>query len=147
SGSCNSTDAYVEYTEVNGGNVSPDQIPVYAQCGGTFDHLYVHDSGRGFRLVSNGTITNSYAIANRHEGSMHRTAVGMNGGSNNKIIHNTLYCGGPPGCSSAVSAYGDFAVVDGFRLENNLMATTGHYCTYGGNLTSKPFPLAYDVKI
>lgn len=139
----------VEYTEVDGSRVGPNQIPVYAECGATFDHLYVHGSGRGIRLVSNSVVSNSFVIAHRHEGGMHRTAIGHNGGSNNTVYHNTLYCEGT-NCSSAVSSYGDFAQVDGFRLENNLLATTAYYCVYGGSGPvggSNAFPHGSNVKI
>lgn len=140
------TGVRVEYTEIDGSNAAENDIPIYMDCGGVFDHGYVHDVGRTSRLTDNGTVSNSYVFSNRTGGSgAHRGAVGTNGGSNNQIINNVLMCEGV-GCSAAIPMYGDFAPVDGMLVQHNLLATTGGYCAYGGSVSSKEFGQGSNVR-
>lgn len=140
SGRCPSN-VRIVYTEINGANASESDIPLYSpRCGYTFDHGHIHNVGRASRVVNNTTISNSYIFSNRTGSSgSHRGAVGINGGSNNRIINNVLLCRGT-GCSAAIPMYGDFGPVNGLLVQHNLLATTGSYCAYGGSLDSKPYP-------
>lgn len=140
SGRC-PTNVRIEYTEINGANASESDIPLYSpHCGYIFDHGHIHNVGRSSRLVNNTTISNSYIFSDRTGSSgSHRGAVGINGGSNNRIVNNVLMCQGT-GCSAAIPMYGDFGPVDGLLVQHNLLATTGSYCAYGGSIDSKPYP-------
>ena len=42
--------------------------------------------------------------------------------------------------------YGDFNTIDGYRIEHNLLASTGSYCAYGGSVTSKPYPEGSNIR-
>jgi hypothetical protein len=137
----------IEYTEVNGENAPPNAIAVYGgDCGYTFDHGYVHNTGRGIRLVNDVTVTNSYVHVARTYSGAHRTAIGHNGGHNLRVVHNTLFCE-LDGCSSALSMYGDFAPVEDVLIQHNLLATSGHYCIYGGSFENNPYPEASNIRI
>jgi hypothetical protein len=137
----------IEYTEIDGQNAPADAIAVYGNhCGFTFDHGQIHNTGRGLRLGSNVTVSNSYVYVNRTWDGAHRTAIGNNGGSNLRIVHNTLFCE-LRGCSAALSFYGDSAPVDNVLVEDNLLATTGQYCIHGGSVSSKDHPNGVNVRI
>ncbi|WP_026876762.1 hypothetical protein [Jiangella gansuensis] len=136
----------IEYIEIDGSQAAANDVPIYMPCGATVDHAYVHDVGRSARLVNDGIIQNSWIYSDRADSSdAHRGAAGTNGGSNNALINNVLRCSGD-GCSAAVPMYGDFAPVDGFLVERNLLATTGGYCAHGGSVDSKPFPIGSNVR-
>jgi hypothetical protein len=129
-----------EYVEVDGSRAADSDIPVYGgSCGWTLDHAHVHDTGRAVRVVNDVVVSNSYIRTNRTGSDAHRGAVGSNGGRNNAIIGNVLICEGT-GCSAAVPMYGDFAPVSGILVQDNLIATTGGYCVYGGSVNSKEYP-------
>lgn len=75
-----------------------------------------------------------------------------NGGTNVLLQHNTIICDAQPtsvdgGCTGDINLFGDFAVVSHVTIENNLLgANTGSaYCTFGGNVSSKPYPRADHV--
>jgi hypothetical protein len=130
-----------EYIEIDGAQAAENDIPIYSSCGNmTVDHAYIHNVGRTSRLTNNMAVTNSYVFSNRTgDSGAHRGAVGTNGGSNNVIRNNVLRCQGR-GCSAAIPNYGDFAPVENFLVEHNLISTTGGYCVYGGSLSGKPYP-------
>jgi hypothetical protein len=136
-----------EYIEIDGALALENDIPVYSTCGNmTIDHAYIHNVGRSSRVTNNMTISNSYIYSDRTgDSGAHRGAVGNNGGSNNRLFNNVLKCSGT-GCSAAMPMYGDFAPIDGYHIEHNLLATTGSYCTYGGSLDSKPYPDGSNIK-
>ena len=141
------TGVRIEHTEINGAGAAEEDIPIFMQCGATFDRGHVHNVGRSSRVVNNGTVSNSYIIADRTgDSGSHRGAVGNNGGHDNQIIGNVLLCAAPSGCSGAIPMYGDFAPVENMLVKDNLIATTGSYCTYGGSLDSKPYPEGSNIR-
>jgi hypothetical protein len=113
---------------------------------------YVHSGPRGMNIKDNVRIIDSYIPGNFvYQSGDHKTAIGLNGGSNVEIIHNNLTCSSDKnaGCSAALSLYGDFAPVDDILVQNNLFNVgpgTGSYCTYGGSVSSKPYPIATNVR-
>jgi len=129
-----------EHVEIDGAKAAENDIPLYSpDCGYTFDHGYIHNVGRSSRVVHDTTISNSYIFSNRTgDSGAHRGGVGNNGGTNNVLLNNVIKCEGT-GCSAALPMYGDFNTVDGYRIEHNLLATTGSYCAYGGSLSGKPY--------
>lgn len=140
------TGVRIEHTEIDGAAATEADIPIFMQCGAVFDDGYVHNVGRSSRLVNNGTVSNSYIIADRAgDSGSHRGAVGTNGGDNNAIVGNVLLCASSRGCSAAIPMYGDFNPVTNMLVKGNLLATTGGYCAYGGSLSSKPYPEASNV--
>lgn len=61
------------------------------------------------------------------------------------IQHNTLWCNAPDfppdaGCSANQTGYPDFSPIHDNTFDKNLyMATTGGYCSYGGDNPGKPY--------
>jgi hypothetical protein len=141
------TGARFEYVEVDGRLAAENDIPVYSPgCEWTLDHAHVHNIGRAVKVVNDNTVSNSYIVSSRTgDSGAHRGAVGNNGGRNNKVVNNVLFCEGT-GCSAAIPMYGDFAPVDGMLVQHNLIATTGSYCTYGGSLDGKNYPDGSNIK-
>ncbi|WP_193311271.1 right-handed parallel beta-helix repeat-containing protein [Georgenia satyanarayanai] len=136
-----------EYVEIDGAKAAENDIPLYSpDCGYTFDHGHIHNVGRASRVVHDTTISNSYIFSDRTGNSgAHRGGIGNNGGTNNALLNNVIKCEGT-GCSAALPMYGDFRTIDGYRVEGNLLATTGSYCAYGGSLDSKPFPDGRNIR-
>jgi hypothetical protein len=70
-------------------------------------------------------------------GQAHESAARVE--QNTTLRHNTLWCNAIPvppgaGCSANQTGYADFAPIHSNTMERNLyMATTGRYCSYGGN--------------
>ncbi|MFC0532172.1 hypothetical protein [Phytohabitans kaempferiae] len=69
----------------------------------------------------------------------HLDAFLSNGGSNIKLIHNTLACDHPGnsnggGCSANAAIFGDFAANSNYTFDRNLFVASEHtpYCAYGG---------------
>ncbi|MGI5950233.1 MAG: hypothetical protein ACOX61_00070 [Brooklawnia sp.] len=140
----------VENIEVIGDRevLAPGTKAVYGRCPFTLRSSIVHHAASGVRITDNTTIENNDILADHWVAGddAHRSGIGLNGGAHNVIRGNTIVCEGE-GCSAALSMYGDFAQVDDVLVEGNTLATNGSYCVYGGSLTSKPYPVAQDVRI
>jgi hypothetical protein len=107
----------------------------------------IHGTGRGANLGDNVTIQDSYLHDWVYVNGAHQTAIGSNGGSNFRIIHNNLVCNsGGPGCSAALSLYGDFSPIKNVLIQNNLFNTDGAYCTFAGSTTAKPYPRGTQIR-
>lgn len=120
---------------------------VYAPCPFTMEDSRIYGVGSAVRLTSGSVIRGNYILADfSNEGSdSHRSAIGINGGSNNVIEGNTVTCDGP-GCSGAFVMYGSNSRITNTLVTGNLFNTTGSYCTYAGSLESKAYPIALDVR-
>ena len=142
------TGVVVQNIEVVGDpTVLDDQAKaVYAPCPFTLEDSRIYGVGSAVRLTSGSVIRGNYILADfSNAGSdSHRSAIGINGGSNNVIEANTITCKGP-GCSGALVMYGGDARIADMRIAGNLFNTTGSYCTYAGSLDSKRFPIAINV--
>lgn len=75
-----------------------------------------------------------------------------NGGTNVQLIHNFVVCDHPVndvggGCTGDINLIPDFAVVQNFTIEGNLLGANvdGSYCTYGGEKATAPYPHANHV--
>ncbi|MGQ0576435.1 MAG: hypothetical protein ACT4RN_19845 [Pseudonocardia sp.] len=75
-----------------------------------------------------------------------------NGGSNIELTGNTIVCDAVPnavdgGCTGNLNLIPDFAVIENVRIVGNLLGAGpgGAYCTYGGDVATKPFPDANNV--
>lgn len=106
---------------------------------------HVHSTGRGANMTNNAQIEDSYLHGWVTQGDDHETAIGSNGGSGNKVIHNNAICDSG-GCSAALSFYGDFAPVNDILVEKNLFNTKGSYCTYAGSVSGKPHPKGTNIR-
>lgn len=143
------TGVLVEHIEIIG---ETDGLPdnakaVYGSCPFTLRNSRILDVGSGIRITSGARIERNFIHANHSvpgSGS-HRSGVGLNGGSDNVILGNSIECEGE-GCSAALALYGDFAQVENVLVQDNLFNTTGSYCTYAGSLKSKAFPQASGVQ-
>ena len=148
SGCAAPTNVLIEYVEVDGqAGIGEGTPAVYGPAGNwTLRYADIHGMGSGPRITDNTVIEYSYvhdmASLNAAE---HKSGIGLNGGANHVIRHNNIDCDAP-GCSSALSLYGSNARVENVLVENNLFNTTGSYCTYGGSVTSKAFPIGYNIR-
>lgn len=143
------TGVLIHHVEVVGATDGlPDNAKaVYGACPFTLRNSTIHDVGSGIRITNGATIEGNYIYANHSvpgSGS-HRSGLGLNGGSSNVIVGNSIDCEGT-GCSGALVLYGDFAPVQDVLVKGNLFNTTGSYCTYAGSLGSKKFPQANGVR-
>lgn len=145
-GSC-PTGVTIEYTEVEGldPGTATHTTGIYANCGTTIDHVYIHGTSLGVRLLNDSTLTNSYLHASRNFAGAHREGVICNGGARNTLQHNSIFCTGG-GCTAALSPLGDFAAIEDWLIQDNLFATDGGYCAYGGSEASESFPDASNVQ-
>lgn len=146
-GSC-PQDVVIENVEVSGtANLDDESIAVYSPCPYTLRDSRIVDVGSAVRITHGTVIADNFILANHRldESDSHRSAIGLNGGANHVISGNNIDCEGP-GCSGALVMYGDFAQVQDVLVENNLLNSTGSYCTYAGSLDSKPYPVAKDVR-
>ena len=138
----------IEYVEVSGGSgLSDETIAVYSPCPYTLRNSRIFDVGSAVRITNGAVIENNYIHANLvNPGSdSHRSAIGLNGGRDHRIVGNTIDCEGR-GCSGALVMYGDFNQVQNVLIQSNLFNTTGSYCTYGGSLASKKYPTSSNVR-
>ncbi|MGN9910412.1 hypothetical protein ACTMTJ_22925 [Phytohabitans sp. LJ34] len=128
-----------------GGKVDPNGEAAIGNDDYTCIRCHIHGTGRGANMRKNVHIEDSYLHGWVYVDGAHQTAIGSNGGSNYKIIHNNLVCDSE-GCSAALSLYGDFEPIKNALIERNLFNTNGGYCTYGGSTSAKPFPIGTDIR-
>jgi hypothetical protein len=133
--------------EIDGGGNADNGQAAIGNDNYTCVRCHIHGTGRGANLGRNVTIQDSYLHDWVYINGAHQTAIGSNGGSGFRIIHNNLICNsGGPGCSAALSFYGDFAPVNDVLVQNNLLNTNGAYCTFAGSTTAKPFPRGTNIR-
>lgn len=120
---------------------------VYGRCPFTLRNSRIYDVGNGVRITNGARIEGNFILNNHFvPGSgAHRGGVALNGGSDNVIIGNTIACEGT-GCSGGLVMYGDFSPVSNILIQENLINTTGSYCTYGGSLDSKKYPKGTHIR-
>lgn len=139
----------IEHVEVVGDpdRLAPGTKAVYGECPFTLRASRIIGVATGVRITDRTVLEGNYIHATFWEegDDAHRSGIGLNGGAHNVIKGNTIKCEGP-GCSGALVMYGDFARVQDVLVQDNLLATTGSYCTYAGSLDSKEFPVAKDVR-
>lgn len=128
-----------------GGKVDPNGEAAIGNDDYTCIRCHIHGTGRGANMRKNVHIEDSYLHGWVYVNGAHQTAIGSNGGSNYKVIHNNLVCDSD-GCSAALSLYGDFEPINNALIERNLFNTNGGYCTYGGSTSAKPFPIGTNIR-
>lgn len=132
--------------EIDGGNqADPYNQAAVGNDNYTCIRCDIHNTGRGVSMGSNVRIEDSYLHDWIYVQDAHQTAAGSNGGSRMRLIHNTLICNSA-GCSAALSFYGDFSSINDVLVQNNLLNTTGSYCTYAGSVDGKPFPVGTNIR-
>ncbi len=127
---------------------APSTCGAYASLGNvnfTCIRCDVHGGGSGIRMDGNVTVEDSYVHDLHYKDPAHETAIGSNGGAHFKVLHNNLECNSDL-CSAALSFYGDFGPIDDALVQNNLLNTSGSFCTYAGSLPRKPYPHATNVR-
>lgn len=143
------TNVLIEYVEIAGEpGVALGPPAVFGPQGNwTLRHADIHGIGSGPRLTTNTAVEYSYVhdIPNT-DPEEHKSAVGLNGGTGNRVVGNRLECA-VPGCSAALAMYGDFSPVEDVLVEGNLFNTSGSYCVYGGSVEGKPYPVGADIRI
>ncbi|MEH1125121.1 hypothetical protein [Micromonospora sp. CPCC 206061] len=128
-----------------GGKVDPNGEAAIGNDDYTCIRCHIHGTGRGANMRNNVHIEDSYLHGWVYVDGAHQTAIGSNGGSNYKVIHNNLICDSD-GCSAALSLYGDFEPINNALIERNLLNTDGGYCTYGGSTSAKPYPIGTNIR-
>jgi hypothetical protein len=132
--------------EIDGsGSVDPNGQAAIGNDDYTCVRCDIHGTGRGANLGNNVRIEDSYLHDFVYVNGAHQTAIGSNGGQHFTIIHNNLVCNSG-GCSAALSLYGDFSAINDVLIQNNLLNTTGSYCTYGGSTDAKPYPQGTNIR-
>ncbi|PSL04737.1 hypothetical protein CLV30_105204 [Haloactinopolyspora alba] len=138
----------IDHVEVSGTDeLDVEAIAVYSPCPYVLRDSRIVNVGSAIRITSGATIEHNYIVADLTESGSeaHRSAIGSNGGHDNRIVGNTIECVGA-GCSGALVLYGSFSPVENVLVQANLLNTTGSYCTYAGSLESKEYPLAEGVR-
>jgi Right handed beta helix region len=128
------TGTVIRYVEIDGSLAADDHAPAYdAGCGYTFDRVHLHDSGRAIHLYGSSVVTNSYLVNETYGPSgAHREPL-LVYGSDKVIRNNVLICDVPQGgCSAALAIYGSVYPPRNILVEGNWLASTSHYCAYGG---------------
>jgi hypothetical protein len=108
------------------------------------------------QCAANCTITDSFLHDQRNPMPLtpHNNPFISNGGHDMILTHNTLWCepvvnANDGGCSSDLSLFGDFEIIDDVLVQRNLMVSNGDnipYCTYGGSAIGKPFPAGTNIR-
>lgn len=148
SGCAAPTNVTIEHIEIAGQpGISEGTPAVYGPAGNwTLRYANIHGMGSGPRLTYNSTVEYSYIHdMAREDTTEHKSGIGLNGGAHHVIRGNNVDCDAP-GCSSALSLYGSTDRVDDVLVEGNLFNTTGSYCTYGGSVPSKAFPVGVNIR-
>lgn len=139
----------IEYTEVNMNNADNLDWGVYQRCKSTvgvhaFDHLKVHNAGRGMLVYGNVVVTNSYFYSSRTVEGAHRSALSTHGGDNFTVTGSTFICVNLH-CSSSVNMYSDYAPVTNYLFEANVLAG-GSICLRGGQTHNHPND-THDIRV
>lgn len=112
----------------------------------TIRRAYVHGVGSGPRFYNNDRIEDSIVKADWYAGSAsHRSGIGNNGGAHCAVVRSRIECTGPLS-SAAISLYGDNALCDDHLFQDNLFVATDGFITYGGSLSSKPYPVGRNIR-
>jgi hypothetical protein len=138
----------IEYVEIAGEpGVNLGNPAVFGREGNwTLRFAEIHGIGSGPRLTSNTAVEYSYVHSMPDtDPEEHKSAVGTNGGSGNRVIGSRLECA-VSGCSAALAMYGDFTEVRDVLVEGNLFNTSGSYCVYGGSLEGKAHPEGTEIR-
>jgi hypothetical protein len=137
---------YVEIVGEPGVHLGPPAV-FGADGNWTLRHAEIHGLGSGPRLTHNTAVEYSYVhdIPDT-DPEEHKSAVGTNGGTGNRVIGNRLECA-VSGCSAALAMYGDFTQVQDVLVQGNLFNTSGSYCVYGGSVEGKPHPVGTGIRI
>lgn len=136
----------IEYVEIDKSPASGIPWGTYQRCPGgqTYDHIKMHNVGRGMMIYGNITVTNSYIYSHLTTEGAHRTGISTHGGDNFTVTGNTFICVNT-GCSSSVNMYSDYAPVTNYLLQNNLVAG-GSICIRGGQTHTYPND-THDIRI
>lgn len=145
----------VEYTEMDNSAVANLDWGIYQRCASpignhTFDHVKVHNVGRGINLGRDGdpggnvVLTNSYIYAQYTQPEAHRTGVSTHGGDGYYVANNTLICAGQD-CSSVLNMYSDYGPVTTYTMEGNILAG-GSVCARAADNDDFGY-LSHDIKI
>lgn len=135
----------IEDVEIDGKNDLYNYL--IGHTGFTCNRCNLHGGFSGAHPRSGSAITNSYIHDPATGGSSagrHVSGIGFHGGDGLVIRHNRVECEGD-GCSAALSLYGNFEQVANVLVEDNYFSGGG-YCTYGGSLSSKPYPVGKNIR-
>jgi hypothetical protein len=106
----------------------------------------IHGTARGVSVGSNVTVQDSF-LHDFAPGTSGQSAIGSNGGTGNRFVHNTLQCNSQGhGCTAALALFGDDAPVHAILVRNNLFDADAGYCVYAGSAPGKANPHAVDVR-
>ena len=110
--------------------------PAVGYTGFTCDGCVVHGWGKGFGLVKDVTIKNSWVYdiivyGDPANGGSHNEAILSLGGSNLVVTNNRLDAGDAPNVSASLALYSQMAAFNNVLVQGNLF-DGGGYCVYAG---------------
>lgn len=110
--------------------------PAVGYTGFTCDGCVVHGWGKGFGLVKDVTIKNSWVYdiivyGDPANGGSHNEAILSLGGSNFVVTNNRLDAGDAPNVSASLALYSQMAAFNNVLVQGNLF-DGGGYCVYAG---------------
>lgn len=110
--------------------------PAVGYTGFTCDGCVVHGWGKGFGLVKDVTIKNSWVYdivvyGDPANGGSHNEAILSLGGTNLTVTNNRLDAGDAPNVSASLALYSQMAAFNNVLVQGNLF-DGGGYCVYAG---------------
>ena len=119
-----------------------------AEANFTLTRVEVTGGSRSVNCALDCTVQDSYVHGQYTDkrGIDHESGIRM--GSGSTLRHNYITCDATPvepdaGCSSGLTGYGDFGVVQKNTIDDNVLDGGPYgsmsYCMYGGSTTGKPF--------
>lgn len=110
--------------------------PAVGYTGFTCDGCVIHGWGKGFGLVRDVTIKNSWVYdivvyGDPANGGSHNEAILSLGGTNLTVINNRLDAGDAPNVSASLALYSQMAAFNNVLVQGNLF-DGGGYCVYAG---------------
>jgi hypothetical protein len=132
-------------SEIDGGTTNRNVVGSY---GVTVLRSNIHGGEHSVQCWGSCTVQDSWLHGQYIPpgGTWHLNGFISNGGSNMKLIHNTLSCdahisSNNGGCTADASIFGDFDPNSNFTFDGNLFvaSTELSYCAYGGYGAGKPY--------
>jgi hypothetical protein len=126
---------------------SSDTQPAIDESNFTLIRVDVFNAGHGVAVKDNVVVQDSYIHGLGGNTDAHKNGIYAGDGSNVKLIHNTIECDAPNGCTSAIGILTDFSDIHDWVIDNNLLNTvSGSYCLYGSGGPQKQYS-SYNVRV
>jgi hypothetical protein len=128
----------IQRTEIIGpyNSAADGGYPAIGYTGFTADGVEVRGWGKGFGLVRDVTVKNSWVHdivvhGDPANGGSHNETIISLGGSNFTIVNNRLDAGNAPNVSASIALYSQMEAISNVLVQDNLL-DGGGYCMYAG---------------